>query len=65
MNIDWSECCQAPCEVQGFGDSTQHAQGAVELEWDEGKKVIRFVAHVVLGNSGLLLSRCDERIAEV
>ena len=46
-------------EVQGFDDSTQHPQGAVELEWDEGEKVIRFVAHVVLGNSGMLLSRSD------
>ena len=42
-----------------FDYCTQHSQGAVELEWDVGEKVIRFVAHVVPGNSGLLLSRSD------
>ena len=46
-------------KFRGLDDSTQHPQGAVELEWDVGDTVIRFVAHVVLGNSGLLLSRCD------
>ena len=33
--------------VRVFDDSTQHSQGAVELEWDLEEKVIRFVAHVV------------------
>ena len=45
-------------KFRGLGDSTQHSQEAVELEWDS-EKVIRFVAHVVPGNSGLLLSRSD------
>ena len=31
----------------------------MELEWDLGEKINRFVAHVVPGNSGLLLSRSD------
>ena len=31
----------------------------MELAWDVGEKVIRFVAHVVPGNSGLLLGRSD------
>ena len=44
-------------KFRGFDDSTQHSQGAVELEWDSGDKMIRFAAHVVLGNSGLLLTR--------
>ena len=46
-------------KFRGLDVSTQHPQGAVELEWDVGDKVIRFVAQVVLGNSGLLLSRSD------
>ena len=29
----------------------------MELEWDLGEEIIRFVAHVVPRNSGLLLSR--------
>ena len=33
----------------------------MELEWDLGEKVIRFVAHVVLWNSGPLLSRSDSK----
>ena len=74
-DTDWSKCSQTPCgcqwkrtslavkrapsEVTGFDDSTQHSQGAIELEWDLAEKIIRFVAHVVPGNSGLLLSRSD------
>ena len=38
-------------------DHSTHSQGAVELEWDLGEDIIRFVAHVVPRNSGLLLSR--------
>ena len=48
-----------PVKFREFDDSTQHSQGAVEMECDVGGKVIRFVAHVVLGNSRLLLSRSD------
>ena len=49
-DTDWSKCSQTPCgsqwertslavkrapsEVTGFDDSTQHSQGAVQLEWD-------------------------------
>ena len=49
----------SPMKFRRFDDSTQHSQGAVELRWDLGEKVIRFVAHAVLGNSGLLLGRSD------
>ena len=44
-----------PVKFRGFDDSTQHSQEAVELEFDLEETVIRFVAHVVPGNSGLLL----------
>ena len=50
-----------PVKFRGFDVSTQQSQGAVELEWDLVEKIIRFVAHVVPGNSGLLLSRSDLR----
>ena len=72
-NADWKKRSQTPCGSQwktaavGLGpvkfrssdDSTQLSQGAVELEleWDLGGETIRLVAHVVLGISGLLLSR--------
>ena len=62
-NTDWSECSQAPCgsqwkgthwlsnvcpvKLRGIDGSTQHSDGT------------RFVAHIVLRNSGLLLSRSD------
>ena len=48
-----------PVRFRGFDDSTQLSQGAVDLEWDLGVETISFVAHVVPGNSGLLLSRFD------
>ena len=44
-------------KFKGFDDSTQHSQEAVALEWGLGDKITRFVARVVPGNSGLLLSR--------
>ena len=43
-------------QVKFRGFITQHSQGTVELEWDEA---IHFVAHVVPGTVGLLLSRSD------
>ena len=43
-----------PVRFRGFDDSVQLSQGAVELEWDLGGETVRFVAHVVPGNSGLL-----------
>ena len=45
-------------------DSTQHSQGAVELEWDLGEKVIRFVAHVVPGMWELLQSHSHLKALE-
>ena len=36
-----------PVKFREFDESTQHLWGAVELEWDAGEKVIRFVAHMV------------------
>ena len=46
-------------KIRRFDDSSQHSQGAVELDGDLEEKMIRFVAHVFPGNSGLLLSRAD------
>ena len=40
-------------KFRGLRDSTQHPQGAVELEWDVGDKVIRFVAALLLSRSDL------------
>ena len=48
-----------PVRFSGLDDSTRHSQRAVELEWDVGEKIIRFLAHVAPGNWGLLLSRSD------
>ena len=49
-------------KFRGFDDSTLHSRGTEVLEWDAGEKVIRFVAHVVIGNSGMLLSRSDLKV---
>ena len=51
-----------PVKFRGFNDSTQHLQGTEVLEWDAGEKVIRFVAHVVIGNSAMLLSRSGLKV---
>ena len=66
-DTDWTECSKT-CGSQWEGAtlaferapvfSTRHSQRAVELEWDVGEKIIRFLAHVAPGNSGLL-SRSD------
>ena len=48
----------AHVRINGVDDRTQQSSSAVELEW-RGRKLIHFVAHVVPGNSGLLLSRPD------
>ena len=58
-SLDRVPCNGRLVKFRGFDDSTQHSQGAEELEWDLGDKIIRFVAHVIPGNSGLLLSRSD------
>ena len=50
-----------PMRFRGFDNSVQHSIGAVELEWAIDKHRVAFVAHVVPGNAGLLLSRPDLR----
>ena len=45
--------------LKGCDDSTQQSHGAVEIKRRVGRKLNRFVAPVVPGNSGLLLSRPD------
>ena len=51
-----------PVKLTDFDDSTQRSQAAVELARVR-EKMIRFVIHVVLRNSGLLLSRADLKVA--
>ena len=34
-----------PVKFREFDDSTQHSQGAVELEWKLGENIIRFVTN--------------------
>ena len=46
-----------PVEVR---EDATTALSTCRREWDLGEKIIRFVAHVVPGNSRMLLSRSDQ-----